>query len=132
MNKARLVLLLAGVATLSSAITAWLLDGSPGAEAVYVLGAVTVTHPERLPACRAISEPLAHKIAGYEPLAFDLPRVLEGEAPVNARYFVERYDSMAELEQFMSELQASGALELRDAAAEVHFLLALPAYEERP
>ncbi len=132
MKQTGFVLLVVGAAALSSAITAWLLDDRPSGEAVYVLGAVTVKHPERLPAYRAISEPLAHKVAGYEPLAFDMPRVLEGEAPVNARYFVERYDSMAELEFFLEELQASGALELRDAAADVHFLLALPAYEAEP
>jgi uncharacterized protein (DUF1330 family) len=127
-GKVALALLLAAVASLSSGITAWALRHDAGGEAVYVVGAVTVTHPHRLPAYRAISEPLAHRVAGYEPLAFHQPIMLEGEAPVNGRFFVERYDSMEQLQTFLTELKASGALELRDAAADVHFLLALPAY----
>ena len=128
-GKPAIALLLAAVAAMSSGITAWGLRQDVSDEAVYVVGAVTVTHPDRLPAYRAISEPLAHRVAGYTPLAFDQPIMLEGEAPVNGRFFVERYDSMEQLQTFLTELKASGALELRDAAADVHFLLALPAYQ---
>lgn len=126
-NRIKLALLVIATAGISITGTAQYLN-TVSADAVYVIGAVTVTDPERLPDYQAIAQPMAHRLSGYTPLAFDQPQVLEGELPLQARYFVERFSSMAELETFLVEIEASGALELRDAAADVHFMLALPAY----
>ena len=123
----KLTALIVAFAALSSALTALYLQASND-EAVYVIGAVTITDPERLPEYRAISEPMAHRLAGYTPLAFSQPELLDGELPVSARYFVERYDSREQLDAFLRELEASGGLDLRHEVADMHFMVALPAY----
>jgi uncharacterized protein (DUF1330 family) len=127
MNRVKLAILLIATVGVSIAGTAHYLQ-SVSQHAVYVIGAVTVTDPERLPEYQAVAQPMAHRLSGYTPLAFDQPLVLEGELPLDARYFVERFSSMTELEAFLAEMEKSGALALRDAAADVHFMLALPAY----
>ena len=114
---------------LSSAGTAIYYE-SGNRKAVYVIGAVSITDAERLPEYRAMSEPMAHRLAGYEPLAYAQPEVLDGKLPIDARYFVERYDSREQLKEFMTELKSTGGLQLRNEIADMHFLLALPAYGE--
>ena len=98
--------------------------------AAYLIGAVTITDPERLPEYRKIAEPLAHAVGGYEPLAFSEVTVLEGELPINARYFIERYDSRAGLNAFINSEGFKQARVLRDQVADVHFMLALDAISE--
>lgn len=97
-------------------------------EPVYLVGAVTVHDQGRLTEYRAIAEPLARSVSSYVPLAFAKPDMIEGTQLTEGLYFVERYDSQADLDRFLESLGESGALSIRDEAAEVHFMLTLPAY----
>ena len=128
-NRIKLAILMVAIGGLSSAGTAIYYE-SGNRKAVYVIGAVSITDAERLPEYRAMSEPMAHRLAGYEPLAYAQPEVLDGKLPIDARYFVERYDSREQLKEFMTELKSTGGLQLRNEIADMHFLLALPAYGE--
>ena len=94
---------------------------------VYLIGAVTVTDPEKLPEYQAVSGPLAGKMGGYQPLAFATPQMIEGEAPTAGGYFVERYDSLAGLQAFVNSPEFKQAKVLRDQVADVHFMMWLPA-----
>jgi uncharacterized protein (DUF1330 family) len=118
------------VAATSSVLTRWWIE-SGSADAVYVLGRVSVTDPERLPDYQAIAQPIAHSAGGYEPLGFGQANLLEGRAPMDGLYFVERFSSAEALASFQSAIEESGALGLRDEVAEVHFMLSIPAYQSR-
>ena len=98
-------------------------------EAVYLIGAVTITDPERLPEYRAIAEPLAERAGGYVPLAFSEPTMIEGDRPTAGLYFVERYDSIEGLRAFIGSKEFQEAKVLRDQVADVHFMLAIDAYQ---
>jgi uncharacterized protein (DUF1330 family) len=95
---------------------------------VFLIGAATITNPDRLPEYRAIAEPLAHRTGGYRPLAFSAPNMLEGAAPAPGLFFIERYDSFEAMMAFVNSAEFQNAKELRDQVADVHFMLSLPAY----
>jgi uncharacterized protein (DUF1330 family) len=95
--------------------------------AVYLIGAVTITDPERLPEYQAIAGPLAAEAGGYLPLAFASPNMIEGEPPTHGLYFIERYDSLAGLRAFVESEAFLEAKTLRDEVADVHFMMWLPA-----
>jgi uncharacterized protein (DUF1330 family) len=94
---------------------------------VYLVGAVTITDPERLPEYQAIAGPLAGKMGGYLPLAYASPEMIEGDLPTDGYYFIERYDSLAELQAFVKSAEFQEAKKLRDRVADVHFMMWLPA-----
>lgn len=124
------VFALSATAAISSGVT-W--SFSRGAavtnESVYLIGAVTITDPERLPEYQAVAGPLAAETGGYVPLAFSEPRSIEGEAPAPGLFFVERYDSLEGLENFVRSPEFRRAKKLRDEVADVHFMLAIDAYQ---
>ena len=98
---------------------------------VYLIGAVTVTDPERLPEYQAITGPLAGAIGGYVPLAFSQPILIEGDVQhPQSGYFIERYDSVEGLNAFLNSPEFQQAKKLRDQVADVHFMVWLPALEE--
>jgi uncharacterized protein (DUF1330 family) len=115
-------------AILSSGLTWYLLTSRSNDDAVYVIGAVTITDPERLPEYQAIAQPLARQAGGYEPLAFSEPVMIEGERPTVGKYFVERFDSRDALKGFLESAEYREAKVLRDEVADVHFLLAIDPY----
>ncbi len=102
---------------------------APPATSVYLIGAVTVTDPERLPQYQAIAGPLAAETGGYVPLAFGAPEMLEGAPPTSGWYFVERYDSQERLLEFIRSPGFNEAKTLRDEVAEVHFMMVIDAYD---
>ena len=115
-------------AFVSSALTyTWLKPPAPD-DAVYLVGAVTITDAERLPEYQAVAGPLAARTGGYVPLAFSEPRMLEGERPTQGLYFVERYDSLEGLYAFIESEEFQAAKMLRDQVADVHFMLVVDAY----
>lgn len=105
---------------------------TPPPQAVYLIGAVSVTDAERLPEYQAIAGPLAAAQGGYVPLAFGSPQMLEGLPPTDGWYFVERYDSEESLQRFLNDPAFTEAKVLRDEVADVHFMLAVPAYRHTP
>ena len=117
-----------------SVITAVLFTRSqvdaPSDTSVYLIGAVTITDPLRLPQYQAIAGPLAGKIGGYKPLAYAAPQMIEGSVPTAGFYFVERYDSLAGLQAFVDSSEFKQAKILRDQVADVHFMMWLPALAE--
>jgi uncharacterized protein (DUF1330 family) len=94
---------------------------------VYLVGAVSITDPDRLPEYQNIAGPLAGKIGGYLPLAYASPEMIEGEPPTSGAYFIERYDSRAGLQAFVNSAEFREAKKLRDQVADVHFMMWLPA-----
>ncbi len=98
------------------------------ATGVYLIGAVTVTDPERLPQYQAIAGPLAAETGGYVPLAFGSPEMLEGVAPTDGWFFVERYESKESLHKFITSPAFIEAKALRDEVADVHFMMVVEAY----
>ena len=94
---------------------------------VYLLGAVSITDPDRLPEYQAIAGPLAGKMGGYVPLAYASPEMIDGELPTGGFYFIERYDSLAGLKAFVNSPEFQEAKKLRDQVADVHFMMWLPA-----
>jgi uncharacterized protein (DUF1330 family) len=113
----------------SSLLTYQLSHPSQSKEAVYLVGAVTITDPERLPEYQAIAGPLAGKLGGYLPLAFAAPGLIEGQMPADALYFIERYDSLEGLQGFIASPEFRQAKLLRDQVADVHFMMWLPAID---
>lgn len=98
---------------------------------VYLIGAVTVTDPERLPQYQAIAGPLAGSMGGYVPLAFSQPNLIEGNlSHLQSGYFIERYDSLEGLNAFLNSPEFQEAKKLRDQVADVHFMMWLPELEE--
>jgi uncharacterized protein (DUF1330 family) len=98
---------------------------------VYLIGAVTVTDPERLPEYQAIAGPLAGSTGGYVPLAFSQPNLIEGDLQhPQSGYFIERYDSLEGLNAFLNSPEFQQAKKLRDQVADVHFMMWLPELEE--
>ena len=100
---------------------------APPDTSVYLIGAVTITDPQRLPQYQAIAGPLAGKMGGYEPLAYAAPHMIEGLVPTAGFYFIERYDSLAGLNAFIDSPEFQQTKKLRDQVADVHFMMWLPA-----
>ena len=98
------------------------------ADSVWVLGAFSVRDEQKLREYQAVAQPLAKSSGGYVPMAVGPPRLIEGELPAQGLFFVERFEDEASLNQFLDLFESSGRRALRDAAADVHFLLAIPAY----
>ena len=94
---------------------------------VYLVGAVSITDPNRLPEYQAIAGPLAGRMGGYLPLAYASPEMIEGDSPSAGFYFIERYDSLAGLQAFVNSPEFQEAKKLRDQVADVHFMMWLPA-----
>ncbi|MFK8047037.1 MAG: DUF1330 domain-containing protein [Halioglobus sp.] len=129
--KANAPILFAGallLVTISCAITWKIARTTIPEEPVYVVGAVSVLDPQRLPLYQSIAQPIAHEAGGYLPQAMGSPQMLEGELPAPGQFFVERFQSQEALQRFLTAMDDSGALKLRDEVAKVHFMLALPAY----
>ncbi|MEH6593468.1 MAG: DUF1330 domain-containing protein [Halioglobus sp.] len=102
----------------------------PTDESVYLVGSVTITDPERLPEYQKIAGPLAEKSGGYVPLALDSPNIIEGELPAAGAYFIERYDSIEGLNNFVNSPEFHEAKKFRDEIADVHFMMWIPAIPE--
>ncbi len=115
--------------TLSSLITWNLAQPVEPEKPVYVIGAVTILDAQRLPLYQSVAQPIAHSSGGYLPQGFGNPQLLEGEIPSPGQFFVERFESAEALQRFLSAMDESGATALRDEVAQVHFMVALPAYE---
>jgi len=115
-------------AGISSALTYILVRDDVADDAVYVVGAATITDPDRLPEYQAIARPLAEKTGGYVPVAFSEPTMIEGPKPATGLYFVERYDSIEGLNAFIESKEFREAKVLRDQVADVHFMLVIDAY----
>jgi uncharacterized protein (DUF1330 family) len=111
----------------SSLVTRNLVSPSVSDTSVYLVGAVSITDPDRLPEYQAIAGPLAGKMGGYLPLAYASPEMIEGESPTPGFYFIERYDSLAGLQAFVNSPDFQKAKKLRDQVADVHFMMWLPA-----
>lgn len=118
-------LLLVGI---SSAVTWKIAAEIEPKNPIYVVGAVTVLDADRLPLYQSVAQPIAHEAGGYLPQAFGAPQLLEGTLPSPGQFFVERFDSPDALQRFLAAMNESGAIALRDEVAEVHFMVALPAY----
>jgi len=111
----------------SSLVTRNLMCPSIPDTSVYLVGAVSISDPDRLPEYQAIAGPLAGKMGGYQPLAYASPEMIEGESPTAGFYFIERYDSLAGLQAFVTSPEFQEAKKLRDQVADVHFMMWLPA-----
>lgn len=128
-DKLSWLLSLGATAAISSGVTWGVARNEVSSESVYLVGAVTITDPERLPEYQAVAGPLAAETGGYVPLAFSEPRSIEGEAPAPGLFFVERYDSLEGLQNFVNSPEFRQARTLRDEVADVHFMLAVDAYQ---
>ena len=117
-------------AAVTFAVTRTLFAGAVAAApdtSVYLVGAVTITDPGRLPEYQAIAGPLATSMGGYRPLAYAAPEMIEGKSPSQGSLFIERYDSLEGLKAFINSDEFREAKKLRDQVADVHFMLWLPA-----
>jgi uncharacterized protein (DUF1330 family) len=114
----------------SAIMTKYLVESTDTSGQVYLVGAVTITDPDRLSEYRAIAEPLAHRAGGYVPIAFGEPGMIEGDVPASGLLFIERYDSMEGLNAFIQSEEFQQAKKLRDQVADVHFMLTLEAYKD--
>ena len=99
--------------------------GSPA----YLIGAATITDFDRLPQYRQIAEPLAER-QGYRIIASGTVNgagavLLEGEWPAQGLWFIERYESISGLLAFTGSKEYQDAKKLRDAVADVHFMIAI-------
>jgi uncharacterized protein (DUF1330 family) len=121
--------LLAAALAASSLVTRHLMLPTLADHPVYLVGSVTITDPERLPEYQAVAGPLAAQVGGYLPLAFAEPQLIEGRLPMDAIYFIERYDSLEGLQRLLESEDFRQAKKLRDKVAEVHFMMWLPAVE---
>jgi uncharacterized protein (DUF1330 family) len=104
-------------------------DDVASSTAIYLIGAVTITNPERLPQYQKRAGPLAAATGGYVPLAFSEATMIEGQAPSPGQFFIERYDSLEGLNRFINSPEYANAKLLRDEVADVHFMMWLPALE---
>ncbi len=52
------------------------------------------------------------------------------QIPVPGLFFVERFDSMSTVEKFQAEMETQGLTKLRQQVAQIHFLMAVPAYTD--
>ena len=119
--------IIAASVLVTALVTGNLAKTSPPDSSVYLVGAVTITDPERLPEYQAVAGPLAGRFGGYLPLAFAEPRMIEGIPPTEGLYFIERYHSHDGLMAFLNSPKFKEAKKLRDKVADVHFMLWLPA-----
>jgi len=120
-------IVIAGSVLVTAVITSDLAKNSSLDSSVYLIGAVTITDPERLPEYQAVAGPLAAKSGGYVPLAFAEPSMIEGFPPTEGLFFIERYDSHEGLMAFLNSPEFKEAKKLRDKVADVQFMLWLPA-----
>ena len=118
------------VSAVLSSLGTWYVLTRSHQEAVYVIGSVTVTDPERLPEYQAQAQPVAHSHGGYEPLGFGAPRGIEGTVPTQGLFFVERFASQEALDRFLNDEAFRHLKPLRDEVADVHFMLAIDAYQQ--
>ena len=99
----------------------------------FLVGAVEITDFERLPEYRAQAEPLARH-GGYRVLASgntdtSNAQLIEGEWPAQGLLFIEQYDSMQDLLEFVNSEAFQALKPLRDQVADVHFMFALSSGE---
>jgi uncharacterized protein (DUF1330 family) len=115
--------------TFSSVVTWNIAQIAEPENPVYVVGSVTILDSHRLPLYQSVAQPIAHDSGGYLPQALGDPQLLEGEIPSPGHFFVERFDSPEALQRFLKAMDESGVMALRDEVAEVHFMVAVPAYK---
>lgn len=116
-------------AAVSAILSRYLSEYMPTDQTVYLVGAVTITDPEKLAEYQTIAGPLAARTGGYTPLAFADPVMIEGQEPSSDLYFIERYDSAQDLQNFVQSKQFQQAKVLRDQAANVRFMMWMPAID---